>query len=70
MKDLHEIYKSQNPNFESIINTSMVSATKPYTGGPLTKDNFFFVEEDRRLPLFGYNVEVLSMLLLPMIKNS
>ena len=70
MKDLHEIYKSQNPNFESIINTSMVSVTKPYTTGPLNKDNFFFVEEDRRLPLFGYNVEVLSMLLLPMIKNS
>lgn len=70
MKDLHEIYKSQNPNFEGILSTSMCSATRPTGNGPLNKDNFFLVEEDRRLPLFGYSVEVLSLLLLPMVKNS
>ncbi|CAF0729763.1 unnamed protein product [Brachionus calyciflorus] len=64
IQDLREIFKSQNPNFEEIMSTSMVSNSR--TG----KNDFFYVEEDRRLPLFGYNIEVLSMLLLPMIKNS
>jgi glutamate synthase (NADPH/NADH) len=35
-----------------------------------TRHDFHLVEEDRRLPLFGYNVEILSLLLLPMIKNA
>ena len=75
LDDLHEIFKSQNPNFEGIMSTSMCSAARTSSwarspGAPLHKDNFFLVEEDRRLPLFGYNAEILSMLLLPMIKNS
>lgn len=68
IEDLHEIFKSQNPNFEEIMSTSMCSAQRSTT--LVKKDNFFLVEEDRRLPLFSYNIEVLSMLLLPMIKNS
>ena len=68
--DLHEIYKSQNPNFDEIMSTSMKTIQRPISSGPLNKDSFFLVEEDRRLPLFGYNIEILSMLLLPMIKNS
>jgi glutamate synthase (NADPH/NADH) len=52
------------------MSTSMCSSIKYSTSQPLTKDNFFLVEEDRRLPLFGYNAEILSLLLLPMIKNS
>ncbi|RNA35404.1 glutamate synthase [NADPH] isoform X2 [Brachionus plicatilis] len=65
IKDLHEIYRSQNPNFEEIMSTSMVARSNL----PGQKE-YVLVEEDRRLPLFGYNVEVLSLLLLPMIKNS
>lgn len=57
LKDLHEIFESQNPRFQEQFKV------------PRSKKEFFLVEEDRRLPLFGYNVEVLSMLLLPMIKN-
>lgn len=41
IKDLHEIYKSQNPNFEGVLSTSMCSATRPTGNGPLNKDNFF-----------------------------
>jgi glutamate synthase (NADH) len=70
IKDLHEIYKSQNPNFEGILSTSMLSVSRQNGNGPLTKDNFFLVEEDRRLPLFGYSAEILSLLLLPMVRNS
>ena len=70
IEDLHEIFKSQNPNFEEIMSTSMCTVQRPFTSGPLNKDKFFLVEEDRRLPLFGYNPEILSFLLLPMIKNS
>lgn len=55
---MHEIYESQNPRFQEQFKTP-----------PRSKKEFFLVEEDRRLPLFGYNVEVLSLLLLPMIKN-
>lgn len=69
IKDLQEIFKSQNPNFEEIMSTSMCSTVRP-ANLVAHKDNFFLVEEDRRLPLFGYNVEILSLLLLPMIKNS
>jgi hypothetical protein len=43
--------------------------TKAHAKGPMSRNDFFMVEEDRRLPLFGYNAEILSMLLLPMIKN-
>lgn len=32
--------------------------------------DFNDITDDRRLPLFGYNVETLNLLLLPMIKNS
>ena len=70
IEDLHEIYKSQNPNFDEIMSTSMCTIQRPYSTNLLNKDSFFLVEEDRRLPLFGYNAEVLSLLLLPMIKNS
>jgi glutamate synthase (NADH) len=73
LNDLREVFKSQNPNFEEIMSTSMTTLMRPDVSagsGPLNKDHFFLVEEDRRLPLFGYNVEVLSMLLLPMIKTS
>jgi glutamate synthase (NADPH/NADH) len=70
IEDLHEIYKSQNPNFDEIMSTSMCTVHRPLSNGPLKKNDFFLVEDDRRLPLFGYNVEVLSLLLLPMIKNS
>jgi glutamate synthase (NADH) len=70
IEDLHEIYKSQNPNFDEIMSTSMCTVQRSHTTDLLNKDSFFLVEEDRRLPLFGYNVEILSLLLLPMIKNS
>ena len=66
IEDLHEIFKSENPNFEEIMSTSMCSMTKTSISG---KNSFFLVEEDRRLPLFGYNAEILSLLLLPMIKE-
>lgn len=56
---MHEIYESQNPHYEEQL--------KPTPRGG--KKEVFLVEEDRRLPLFGYNIELLSMLLLPMIKN-
>ncbi len=58
--DLHEIFKSQNPSFGSIMNTSMLSANRSVVdaASPLHKESFFLVEEDRRLPLFGYNIEV------------
>ena len=62
--DLHEIFKSQNPNFDEIMSTSM--STSRFSGKDLTVN----IEDDRRLPLFGYNFETLSLLLLPMIKNS
>jgi glutamate synthase (NADPH/NADH) len=74
LKDLHEIFESQNPNFEEhLMMTSMVrtmSRTKSKISLPINSDKFFLAEEDRRLPLFGYNAEILSLLLLPMIKNS
>ena len=65
MNDLHEIYKSQNPNFEEVSTTSMSSTTRF-----IAKETVMGIEEDRRLPLFGYNFETLSLLLLPMIKTS
>lgn len=34
------------------------------------KPEFTDINEDRRLQLFGYNIEILNILLLPMIKNS
>lgn len=68
IKDLREIYRSQNPNFEEIFSTSMVAKSK-MTSADAIRTDYVLVEQDRRLPLFGYNVEVLSMLLLPMIKN-
>lgn len=37
IKDLHEIYKSQNPNFEELISTSMCSVSRPKN----SKDSFF-----------------------------
>ena len=61
LEDLHEIFKSDNPNFEEVMSSSMSSK--------LRKNEMFLVEEDRRLPMFGYNIEMLSLLLLPMIKN-
>lgn len=66
LKDLHEIYESHNPNFEEHLTTSYRSKTNL----PVNKGKYFLVEEDRRLPLFGYNAEMISMLLMPMIKNS
>lgn len=70
IEDLHEIYKSVNPNFEEVMNSSMVRLAKGQTTkAKFNKSDIFLVEEDRRLPLFGYNIETLSMLLLPMISN-
>lgn len=70
LHDLHEIYKSENPNFEEVMTKSMVS-TKDCNNNPknFRKNDIFLIEEDRRLPMFGYNIEILSLLLLPMIKN-
>jgi glutamate synthase (NADPH/NADH) len=65
LKDLNEIFESHNPNFVDHLSTSFKSKANL----PINKDKFFLVEEDRRLPLFGYNAEILSLLLLPMIKN-
>lgn len=75
LKDLHEIYQSQNPKFEEkILSMSMSTISganfAKITLSPVSKDRFFQVEEDRRLPMFGYNAEILSLLILPMIKNS
>jgi glutamate synthase (NADPH/NADH) len=53
-----------NRNFQAILKNNMID--DPDRHG---KD-FFLVEEDRRLPLFGYNAEILSLLVLPMIKES
>ena len=64
LNDLHEIYKSQNPNFEEITTMSMRSSTET-----VAKEQLICIEEDRRLPLFGYNFESLRMLILPMIKE-
>lgn len=39
--------------------------------GPIKHEYFSGdLNDDRRLPLYGYNVEILNLLLLPMIKNS
>ena len=65
LNDLHEIFKSENPNFEEITTMSMRIATEVVGKKPV-----ICIEEDRRLPLFGYNFESLRMLLLPMIKFS
>ena len=71
LEDLHEIYKSENPNFEEIMTSSMALFAKDMNPkGKFRKDDIFLIEEDRRLPLFAYNIEILSLLLLPMIKNS
>ena len=72
LKDLHEIYKSQNANFEEIFNRNFHAVLKNnmIEDAADNKSDFFLVEEDRRLPLFGYNAEILSLLLLPMIKES
>ena len=71
LEDLHEIYKSENPNFEEVMNSSMIRLHRNVTTtkAKFNKTDIYLVEEDRRLPLFGYNVEVLSLLLLPMIKH-
>lgn len=68
LEDLHEIFKSDHPNFEEVMSSSM-NSKQVHQNGPLRKNEMFLVEEDRRLPLFGYNIEMLSLLLLPMIKN-
>ncbi len=70
LEDLHEIFKSENPNFEEIMTTAMAVLEKDMKPkSKIHKNDIFLIEEDRRLPLFGYNIEILSMLLLPMIKN-
>ncbi len=54
LEDLHEIFKSENPNFEEIMTTSMaVSAKEMNPKGKFRKNDIFLIEEDRRLPLFG-----------------
>jgi glutamate synthase (NADPH/NADH) len=68
LKDLHEIYKSQNVNFEEMFQRTFHSIIKNNLANE--EKDFVLVEEDRRLPLFGYNSEILNLLILPMIKES
>lgn len=70
LKDLHEIYKSQNPNFDDAFNKTFHAVLKNNIVADAQGKDFVLAEEDRRLPLFGYNAEILSLLLLPMIKDS
>ena len=57
MDELIIAYRGNLANFR----TDSTEHMTPYEGS--------IVEEDRRLPMFGYTAETLNMLVLPMVKQ-